>query len=264
MSVLLCARLDSHRVFAAPSQRDWPIARQLAAVARTAGHRCGADGQSTDQMGPRHKHQVEGPCSGRRHLNAHHLGGQNFPSDSGAVDGRQRLRPSSRPMAAKAKARPPGKGPPGKGKGDFGPKGEFGKGPPPGKGGKGGMGGPPPTEPYQFTLLCLDRKTGKTLWSRICREEVPHEGFRPGDGSFAAASAMTDGENVFAFFGSRGLYCLDMSGNVRWQKDFGRQQTRQRFWRRLRRPRSIGNTIVVQWDHDGGSGFVWTAQQTHG
>src|SRR5436190_12875009 len=33
-----------------------------------------------------------------------------------------------------------------------------------------------PTESYQFTVLCLDRNTGKILWQKVAREEVPHEG----------------------------------------------------------------------------------------
>lgn len=143
------------------------------------------------------------------------------------------------------KGPPPGKGPPG-GKGDF--KGGFGgKGPPGGKGGGLGMG--PPTDPYQFTVVCLDRNSGKTLWTTVCREEVPHEGFRPGDGSFAAGSAITDGEHVYAFFGSRGLFCLDMDGKVKWEKDLGQQRTRNGFGEGST-PGLFGNTIVVTWDHE--------------
>ncbi|HEY2412623.1 MAG TPA: PQQ-binding-like beta-propeller repeat protein [Pirellulaceae bacterium] len=143
------------------------------------------------------------------------------------------------------KGPPPGKGPPGKG--GFGGKG--GKGPP------GAKGGPPPTEVYQFALMSIDRNSGKTLWSKICREAVPHEGFKPGDGSFAASSAITDGEHVYAFFGSRGLYCYDLAGNLKWEKDLGQQHPRNGFGEGAT-PALFGNTIVVQWDHDGGPGFV--------
>lgn len=151
------------------------------------------------------------------------------------------------------KGPPDGKGPPpfgGKGPPDgkgFGGKGGFGKGPPGGKGGGFGMG--PPTDPYQFTVVCLDRVSGKTLWSTICREEIPHEGFRPGDGSFAAGSAITDGEHVYAYFGSRGLFCLDMNGKVKWEKDLGHQRTRNGFGEGST-PGLFGNTIVVIWDHE--------------
>jgi hypothetical protein len=37
---------------------------------------------------------------------------------------------------------------------------------------------------------------------------------------------VTDGEHVFAFFGSHGLYCLDMNGEMKWEKQFGAMQTK--------------------------------------
>src|SRR5215218_3391185 len=61
-----------------------------------------------------------------------------------------------------------------------------GPGGPGGRGGRGGFGGgAPPAEAYQFVLMCLDRATGKTLWQKVAREEVPHEGHHR-DGSFSA------------------------------------------------------------------------------
>src|SRR5439155_307901 len=90
------------------------------------------------------------------------------------------------------------------------------------RGGRGGFGGgPKPSEVYQFVILCLNRQTGKLLWQQTAREEVPHEGHRPGDGSFAAPSPLTDGRHVFAYFGSRGMYCYDLTGKLEWSQDFG-------------------------------------------
>lgn len=124
------------------------------------------------------------------------------------------------------------------------------KGPPGGKGGKLGPGAiPPPTEPYQFVLICLDKNTGKTLWQKVCREELPHEGYRLGDGGYATASAMTDGQHVFAFFGSRGLYCFDMDGNLKWEQDLGNQETRNGFGEGAT-PALFNDTIIVPWDHE--------------
>lgn len=140
--------------------------------------------------------------------------------------------------------REPGPGAPGKG---FPP----GRGGAAGKGSKGGFGGgPPPNQPYRWMLLCLDRKSGQILWQKVAREEVPHEGFRPGDGSFAASSALTDGQRVYAFFGSRGVYCYDFAGNLLWEKDLGDQQTRNGFGEGAT-PALWGDTLVVPWDHEG-------------
>jgi outer membrane protein assembly factor BamB len=109
-----------------------------------------------------------------------------------------------------------------------------------------------PTEVYQFTLMCLDRQTGRTLWQKVAREEVPHEGFFVGEGSLASQSPMTDGRHVYAFFGSRGLYCYDLQGNLAWSKDLGRMQIKMSFGEGSSAAMS-GNTIVVTWDHEGDS-----------
>lgn len=160
-----------------------------------------------------------------------------------ARDGAAAAEQGAVPLASQAK-RGPGQGAPGKtpppGRGGF-----------PGKGPKGGFGGAPLANvPYRWMLLCLDRRTGKTLWEKVAREEVPHEGFRPGDGSFAASSALTDGQRVYAFFGSRGLYCYDLAGKLLWEKDLGDQQTRNGFGEGAT-PALWGDMLVVPWDHEG-------------
>lgn len=118
-----------------------------------------------------------------------------------------------------------------------------------GRRGGGGMGGAPPTETYQFVLLCLDRATGKTLWQKVAREEVPHEGHHP-DHGFSSYSPVTDGQHVWAYFGSRGLHCYDMQGNLIWEKDFGRMQTKLGFGEGSS-PALHGDRLVITWDHEG-------------
>jgi outer membrane protein assembly factor BamB len=109
--------------------------------------------------------------------------------------------------------------------------------------------GPAPTRPYQFVLLCLDRETGNTLWQRIVREEIPHEGHHK-DHGFSSYSPLTDGKYVWAYFGSRGLQCFDLAGNPKWQKDFGKMQTKLGFGEGSS-PALHGDTIVINWDHEG-------------
>jgi outer membrane protein assembly factor BamB len=125
---------------------------------------------------------------------------------------------------------------------------------PGGRRGPGGPGGgfgaePAPTEAYQFVVICLDRQNGKTLWQKVAREEVPHEGHHK-DHGFASASPITDGKLLFAYFGSHGLFCYDLDGNLKWEKDFGDMQTRMGFGEGSS-PALHGNTIVVLWDHEG-------------
>jgi len=113
---------------------------------------------------------------------------------------------------------------------------------------------PPPTDRHRFVLIALDRATGKTVWQKTLREEVPHEGSHE-DGSLAPASPLTDGEHIIPFFGSRGLYCLTMTGDLVWEKDLGDMQTRNAFGEGSS-PALHSDTLVVNWDHEADSFIV--------
>jgi outer membrane protein assembly factor BamB len=119
--------------------------------------------------------------------------------------------------------------------------------------GGGGRGSQTPTEPHQFAVVSVDRNTGKIAWQKTLKTEVPHEGHHP-DHGFASASPVTDGQHLFAYFGSRGLYAMDLKGNVLWQKDLGKMQTRNSFGEGSS-PALAGNILVVAWDHEG-SDFI--------
>lgn len=118
--------------------------------------------------------------------------------------------------------------------------------------GRGGFGGEKPTEVYRFEVLSLDRATGKVLWEKVAREEVPHEGFRQNEGSLASNSGVTDGEHVFAYFGSRGLYCYDLKGNLQWNQDLGKMRIVMGFGEGSS-PALYKDTLIVNWDNEQGS-----------
>ena len=88
----------------------------------------------------------------------------------------------------------------------------------------------------------------------MARDEIPHEGHHP-DHGYASGSAVTDGEVVLAYFGSRGLHSYDLNGNVQWSKDLGRMRTRNGFGEGTS-PALIGNTVVVVWDDEGDDDFI--------
>ena len=123
-----------------------------------------------------------------------------------------------------------------------------------GRGGRNWMGSEQPTHIYEFVVLALDRTTGKTIWQKTLCQELPHEGGHR-DSTQASNSPITDGEHLFAYFGSRGLYCLDMQGKTIWKKDFGEMKTRRSFGEGSS-PALYENTIVVNWDHEGQSFIV--------
>ncbi|HET7696311.1 MAG TPA: PQQ-binding-like beta-propeller repeat protein [Vicinamibacterales bacterium] len=113
-------------------------------------------------------------------------------------------------------------------------------------------GGTRPAVPHKFTVMAIDRKTGKVAWERTAREATPHEGSHQQFGTYASSSAITDGERVYAFFDSFGLYAYDMNGTPLWEKDLGDKKMRNEFGEG-QTPVLHGNTIVVQWDHQGPS-----------
>lgn len=117
-----------------------------------------------------------------------------------------------------------------------------------------------PKQVYQFDILALDRQSGAVLWQRTAREEPPHEGTHQ-DGSWAPASPVTDGERVYAHFGSRGLYCYDMAGELLWSTDLGDMTTRLSFGEGAS-PALHGDAIVVNWDHEGESFIVALDKRT--
>src|SRR5687767_13979556 len=71
------------------------------------------------------------------------------------------------------------------------------------------------TQHHRFVLMAVSRLDGKIAWSRTVREDFPHEGGHE-TGSLASNSPVTDGELLFASFGSRGLYCFDLNGKLKW------------------------------------------------
>ncbi len=124
-----------------------------------------------------------------------------------------------------------------------------------GSGGPGGFGGgEKPTEKYQYTLLCLDRNSGRTRWRKIAREQVPHEG-RHRFNTFASGSPVTDGQVVIAYFGSAGLFCYDLDGNLKWEKQLGQMRTRNGFGEGSS-PALHGDTVVVNWDDETDNDFI--------
>ena len=70
-----------------------------------------------------------------------------------------------------------------------------------------------------LVTLCLDRSSGKVLW----RREAPRqreEQFQPTNGP-ASPSPVTDGSNVYVFFGDFGLLSYGPDGNERWRLPLG-------------------------------------------
>lgn len=121
-------------------------------------------------------------------------------------------------------------------------------------------GGRKPDEIQKFSVICMDRNTGKTLWTKDVIESLPHEGHHR-DHGYASCSPVTDGESLYAFFGSRGLFCLNLEGEVQWEKDLGDMQTSNSFGEGTS-PVLVDNKLIVKWDHEGDSFIVALDKKT--
>jgi outer membrane protein assembly factor BamB len=73
---------------------------------------------------------------------------------------------------------------------------------------------------HEWKVYCIDSNSGAIRWERTAFRGVPEIKRHPMS-SHANATPATDGNYVVAFFGSEGLYCYDMKGNLQWKKDFG-------------------------------------------
>ena len=109
----------------------------------------------------------------------------------------------------------------------------------------------PVTHRHEYAVQSVSRKDGRVAWKTIVREEWPHEGGHS-TGSPESHSPVTDGQAVYALFGSRGLYCLEADGRIRWRKDLGRMNTLHAHGEGSS-PVVRGGLLVVNWDHEGGS-----------
>jgi len=109
----------------------------------------------------------------------------------------------------------------------------------------------PPNVFYRFLVTSIDRGTGQVRWQKLATEEVPHEG-KHHTHTYAAASPTTDGERLYASFGSRGIFCYTMDGQLLWQNDLGDMKTRF-GWGEAVNPSITGDTLIVNWDQEEGS-----------
>lgn len=107
------------------------------------------------------------------------------------------------------------------------------------------------TQRQKYVALAINRHNGKTLWEKILQDNLPHEGGHQ-TASLASNSPVTDGKHVFAYFGSQGLFCLDMEGRVQWQVTLGVQQTKHGHGEGSS-PALYQSKLIVNWDHEGQS-----------
>ncbi|MEM9368257.1 MAG: PQQ-binding-like beta-propeller repeat protein [Planctomycetota bacterium] len=75
-------------------------------------------------------------------------------------------------------------------------------------------------------LVCVDLATGEKLWQRdvpVSLPEDPYTGIGVTAHGYASHTPVSDGTNVYAFFGKSGVHAFDMNGEPLWQANVGKE-----------------------------------------
>ena len=73
---------------------------------------------------------------------------------------------------------------------------------------------------HEWRIYCLDKKSGAVRWQTTVHKAVPKVK-RHTKSTHASSTLATDGERMIAFFGSEGLYAVDLKGKQLWKKELG-------------------------------------------
>jgi len=82
----------------------------------------------------------------------------------------------------------------------------------------------------QRHLVCLDAATGRIVWQTAVQSAVredEYRGFITEHGS-ASSTPVTDGENVYCFFGKSGVVAFTLDGRKPWQVSVGTESSNRR------------------------------------
>ena len=73
---------------------------------------------------------------------------------------------------------------------------------------------------HEWKIICINKNTGQLIWEKVACMGIPKQKRHP-KSTHANCTVATNGKYVVTFFGSEGLYCYDMEGELIWKKNFG-------------------------------------------
>ncbi len=96
-------------------------------------------------------------------------------------------------------------------------------------------------------LVCVDAKSGKKLWQKDVPVELPEDPYT-GIGvtahGYASHTPVSDGKNVYAFFGKGGVHAYDMAGKKLWSANVGKESDPAR-WGSSSSPIVYKDTVII-------------------
>jgi outer membrane protein assembly factor BamB len=96
-------------------------------------------------------------------------------------------------------------------------------------------------------LVCVNRADGKILWTKTVAAYLPEDEFQgagvPQHG-YASHTPVSDGKNVYCYFGKSGVYAYDLDGNELWHAESGHGSDDPK-WGSSSSPIEFGNLVIV-------------------
>lgn len=96
-------------------------------------------------------------------------------------------------------------------------------------------------------LVCVDLTTGKKLWQKDVKAALPEDLYTgagvPAHG-YASHTPVSDGKNVYAFFGKSGVHAFDLDGKKLWEAEVGKESDPTK-WGSSSSPIVYKNTVIV-------------------
>lgn len=80
------------------------------------------------------------------------------------------------------------------------------------------------SERTRFVVAAFDRATGKRAWEHVMDAEGELQGVHDKH-NLASPSPVSDGQRVYAWFGTGQIVALDMNGKVAWQRHLAKEYT---------------------------------------
>jgi len=95
-------------------------------------------------------------------------------------------------------------------------------------------------------LLCVNRSDGKILWEKSVDAVLPEDPYRGyiSEHGYASSTPITDGRNVYVFFGKTGVLAFDFEGKKLWQVGVGTESSNRR-WGSAASPILYKNLLIV-------------------
>jgi len=114
----------------------------------------------------------------------------------------------------------------------------------------------------ELHIICLSRQDGKLLWHRRLWGTAPTR-YHGTKSSMASPTPITDGQHLYTFFGTGDVFCVDLNGNLVWQRslasEYGKFENR---FSATSSPILFKDLLVVQCDHYGNSYLVALNKKT--